>query len=172
MSDSYYTLQERTTTQNITTAHYRCNIHCQGAWNEHEQHMAAATGVLAYELERFMPREDMRIGRISLDIFGLIHFGEFSITTQVIRGGRTIELLEATMTAGGKTCIVARACKPVTRRRSQGLKMSLLDTLKAILTGTVSNIGVVAISTVFILKPTPTTAKVGALSGLTMTLRW
>ncbi|MGL5252045.1 MAG: thioesterase family protein [Moraxella sp.] len=109
MSDSYYTLQERTTTQNITTAHYRCNIHCQGAWNEHEQHMAAATGVLAYELERFMPREDMRIGRISLDIFGLIHFGEFSITTQVIRGGRTIELLEATMTAGGKTCIVARA---------------------------------------------------------------
>lgn len=44
--------------------------------------MAAATGVLAYELERFMPREDMRIGRISLDIFGLIHFGEFSITTK------------------------------------------------------------------------------------------
>jgi hypothetical protein len=33
------------------------------------------------ELEQFMPRTDMRIGRISLDIWGLIAFGEFSIQT-------------------------------------------------------------------------------------------
>lgn len=115
---SYYQLLDRITTDNITTAYYRCNSHAQGAWNPHEQHMAASTGVLTYELERFIPsktdKSNMRIGRISLDIFGLIHFGDFSITTQVIRSGRTIELIEATMAANDKTCIVARAWRMVT----------------------------------------------------------
>lgn len=109
MSKSYYTLLDRTTTDDLTTAHYRSTIHSQGAWNENEQHMAVATGLLTYELEQFKPRSDMRIGRISLDIYGLIHFGDFSVTTQIIRPGRTIELVEAKMEGNGKTCIVARA---------------------------------------------------------------
>lgn len=123
MSSTFYTLISResqpTQKSQISIAHYRCNLPSQGAWNAHEQHMAASTGVLTYELERFMPRSDMRIGRISLDIFGLIHFGEFSITTQVIRGGRTIELIEATMQASGKTCIVARAWRMQTSDTSE-----------------------------------------------------
>ena len=109
MGNTYYTLLDRTTTDDITTSNYRCNIHCQGAWNDNEQHMAAATGLLAYELEQFKPRSDMRIGRISLDIFGLIHFGDVSVTTHIIRPGRTIELVETTMAANGKTCSVAYA---------------------------------------------------------------
>ena len=48
----------------------------------------------------------MRIGRVSLDIFGLIAFGEFTVHTRVIRAGKTIELIEAEMQANGKTCIV------------------------------------------------------------------
>ena len=81
--------------------------------------MAAATGLLAYELEQFKPRSDMRIGRISLDIFGLIHFGDFSVTTHIIRPGRTIELVETTMAANGKTCIVARAWRMQTSDTSE-----------------------------------------------------
>ena len=109
---AYYTLLKREQhTDGGCTAYYRCNIHAQGAWNPHEQHMAPATGILCAELERFMPRDDMRIGRVGLDIFGLISFGEFSITTRMIRPGKTIELIEAEMCAEGKTCIVARAWK-------------------------------------------------------------
>ena len=63
MGNTYYTLLDRTITDDITTSNYRCNIHCQGAWNDNEQHMAAATGLLAYELEQFKPRSDMRIGQ-------------------------------------------------------------------------------------------------------------
>ena len=121
--NAYYTLLNRTISGDeknpIITADYRCNIHAQGAWNPHEQHMAASTGILTHELEHYMPREDMRIGRISLDIFGLIHFGEFSISTRSIRGGRTIELIEATMSANGKTCIVARAWRMLTSDTSE-----------------------------------------------------
>ena len=71
--------------------------------------MAPATGVMCAELEAFMPREDLRIGRVGLDILGLIPLQPFSISTKVLRPGKTIELIEATMVADGRACIVARA---------------------------------------------------------------
>lgn len=80
---------------------YRSSWHTQGAWNAHEQHMAPASGILTHALENFQPRDDMRIARLSFEIHGLIHAGEFEITTRMIRPGRTIELIEAEMTAKG-----------------------------------------------------------------------
>ncbi|MBD0222520.1 acyl-CoA thioesterase domain-containing protein, partial [Acinetobacter baumannii] len=103
--NAYYQLLNRTIgPQGEVIAHYCSTVHAQGAWNPHEQHMAPASGVIAAELEQFSPRQDMRIGRISFDIFGLIAFGEFTIKTHVIRAGKTIELIEAEMQAQGKTC--------------------------------------------------------------------
>ena len=78
MSAYYSFIQREQHADGSTTAYYRSNIHAQGAWNPHEQHMAPATGILCVELEQFQPRADMRIGRVGLDIFGLIAFGEFS----------------------------------------------------------------------------------------------
>ena len=49
------------------------------------------------------------LGRLNLDIWGLIHLSPFTIEVRSLRPGRTIELLEARMQAEGKTCIVARA---------------------------------------------------------------
>ena len=116
---AYYSLISREThTDGTEVAYFRSQIHAQGAWNPHEQHMAPATGVLCHELEQFQVRHDMRLGRISLDIYGLISFGEFSITTRVIRPGKTIELIEAEMKAEGKTCIVARAWRMQTQDTS------------------------------------------------------
>lgn len=111
----YYELLNRETSdQGIQIARYRPSPHTQGAWNEHEQHMAPATGVICAELERYQPRADMRYGRISLDIYGLIDLAEFEITTRCVRPGRTIELIESVFEAGGKTCIVARAWRMAT----------------------------------------------------------
>lgn len=110
---AFYQLLNRTTTHGTVVATYKPTIHAQGAWNVHEQHMAPATGILTKELEAFNPRPDMRIGRISLDIFGMISLDEFTIETHTIRPGKTIELLEATMRSQGKTCIVARAWRMI-----------------------------------------------------------
>ncbi len=99
-------------------AHYRPELPAQGAWNAHEQHMAPATGVICAELELFQPREDLRIGRVCLDILGLIPLAPFTITTRLLRPGRTIELVEATMGAQGRACIVARAWRLQTRDTS------------------------------------------------------
>ncbi|GAA1169106.1 hypothetical protein HNR09_002931 [Nesterenkonia xinjiangensis] len=87
---------------------FRSTVHAQGAWNPHEQHMAPATGLLTHALESFQPREDLRLARLSLDIHGIIHAGEVEVTTRMIRPGRTIELVEAEMTAQGRTAVVAR----------------------------------------------------------------
>lgn len=109
MSSYYQLIDRQEHADGSIIARYTSTIHAQGAWNEHEQHMAPATGIIAHELYNFSPHPDMRIGRISLDIFGLIHAGEFEITTRTIRAGRTIELIESVMSAKGKTSITARA---------------------------------------------------------------
>ncbi len=120
--ESYYSFIKKIENEEdkSTTSYYQCNKASQGAWNPHEQHMAAATGIICAELEQFSPAtENMRFGRIGLDIWGLIHFGEFSITTKVIRAGKTIQLIEAVMESKGQTCIVARAWKMLTQDTQQ-----------------------------------------------------
>lgn len=111
---AYYQLLGREQRENGSVlARYQSTQLAQGAWNEHEQHMAPATGIICAELDHFQPRNDVRIGRISLDILGLIPAGEFQIETRVIRPGRTIELIESTMSAQGKICIQARTWRMV-----------------------------------------------------------
>ena len=107
---AYYTLISRQKADDGSViAEYQANIHCQGAWNAHEQHMAPASGLMSYELELFEPRDDMVYGRISYDIMGLIPLKNFTVTTRSIRPGKTIELIESTLSCDGKVAIIARA---------------------------------------------------------------
>ena len=114
MSAYYQLIQRKILDDGTVIADYQSTIHAQGAWNTHEQHMAPATGVICAELDLFAERSDLRIGRISLDILGLIPAGEFQIETRIIRSGKTIELIESTMSAHGKKCIQARTWRMLT----------------------------------------------------------
>ncbi len=114
MSGYYECLGRQSQADGSVISDYVSTNHSQGAWNAYEQHMAAATGLIAYELERFYPREQLRIGRISLDILGVIYAGKTQIRTKIIRAGKTIELIEVVMTtqdknAEQKISIIARA---------------------------------------------------------------
>ncbi|MFI7482649.1 thioesterase family protein [Kocuria sp. M1R5S2] len=84
---------------------FRSTLHAQGAWNDDEQHMAAASGLLAHAVAVRHPREDVLPVRFSYDILGFIPGGEVEVSTRVVRPGRTIELLEATMSHAGRSCI-------------------------------------------------------------------
>nr|WP_281379775.1 thioesterase family protein [Flexivirga oryzae] len=84
-------------------------MHVQGAWQETEQHMAPISGLITHELAMHDPRDDMQIARICFEILGMIPLEESTITVETVRPGRTIELLEATLTIGGRTIIRARA---------------------------------------------------------------
>lgn len=117
---AYYRLRKRNAHQDgSVSAVYEPLTAAQGAWNPNEQHMAPATGILCAELEAYNPRTGLRIGRINLDIWGLISLEPFTIETRLLRSGRTIELIEARMQAGERTLISARAWRMQTCDTSQ-----------------------------------------------------
>ena len=109
MSAYYHFIKREPQADGGSVAYYQPTKHAQGAWNEHEQHMAPATGLLTAELKGYMPQENMRLARISLDILGLIPLDDFTITTRCIRPGKTIELIEAVMSSRGRDASIARA---------------------------------------------------------------
>ncbi|WP_346924868.1 thioesterase family protein [uncultured Arthrobacter sp.] len=92
---------------------FRSTLHAQGAWNEHEQHMAPASGIMADCLDRHEPRDDMRMARLSYEILGLIPGGEFEVVTTTLRPGRTIELVQAELVAEGRVAIRATAWRMI-----------------------------------------------------------
>lgn len=77
----------------------------QGAWQEDEQHVAPVIGLLVHALDLAHPRDDVRWSRLSVDILGMIRREEMLVTTRVLRPGRTIELLEATVEIGGRPTV-------------------------------------------------------------------
>lgn len=118
MNAYYLCINREQQADGVSIAHYQPTQHAQGAWNEKEQHMASATGVLTAELSQFTPQDNMRIARISLDILGLIPLDDFTITTRCIRPGKTITLIEAVMCSRGRDCIIARAWRLLTQDTS------------------------------------------------------
>src|SRR5690606_31559632 len=67
------------------------------------------SGILTHCLERFQPRPELRMARISFDILGLIPDGEFEVVTTMLRPGRTIELVQAELHSGGRNAVRATA---------------------------------------------------------------
>lgn len=88
---------------------YRPTLHAQGAWSDAEQHMAPVSGLLAHVIETRHPRPDLQLARISYDIFGFIALADSTVATRVVRAGRTIELVEATLTIKDRVAIRASA---------------------------------------------------------------
>jgi hypothetical protein len=82
-------------------------VHTTGPWDVGAQHGGPPSALLGRELQRCQPREDMIIARFTCEILGAIPVGELSVATRVARPGRSVELLEATASAGGRD--VARA---------------------------------------------------------------
>lgn len=91
--------------------------HAQGVWREYEQHMGPASGLLAHALETVHPRTDLQLCRISYEILGVIAAGDTEITVEVVKPGRTVEMLQALLTVDGRTAI-----------RATGWRLAAFDT--------------------------------------------
>lgn len=92
---------------------FRATEHVSGAWDIETQHIAPALGLLAHavELEHADRRPDdrLRINRLSYDILGTLPVDVVDIDIRVLRPGRTIELVEATLSHGGRAGVILRA---------------------------------------------------------------
>ncbi|MFS0865962.1 thioesterase family protein [Microbacterium sp. 179-B 1A2 NHS] len=83
-----------------------------GAWNVAEQHVAPPIGLVAHAIERdhiARSPQPMQLSRLSVDILGTIPIDEVEVTCRVLRPGRSIELVEGTLSSNGRPALVARA---------------------------------------------------------------
>lgn len=88
---------------------YTPTKHAQGAWAPDQQHMGPVSGLLAHVIETTEPRADLALSRVSFDILGVIPLSEVEVTARVSRPGRTVELVEAVMSADGRALVRAHA---------------------------------------------------------------
>ncbi len=82
-----------------------------GGWSTDEQHISPMNGLVVHEVERFVAArgdDGLQIGRIGLDILGVLPIDVFEVAVEVVRPGRTIELLEVVVTSGGRAALRAR----------------------------------------------------------------
>jgi hypothetical protein len=91
---------------------FRATEHVSGAWETQFQHIAPALGLLAHAVEADCDarRSDgLVIGRLSYDILGKVPVDVVRIEVEVLRPGRTIELVQATLSHAGRAGVLLRA---------------------------------------------------------------
>ncbi|UUT36045.1 thioesterase family protein [Microbacterium elymi] len=91
---------------------FRATDHTRGAWDPTQMHVAPTIGLLAHAIEsdRDARRDDgLLLTRLSVDILGTMPVGTLEVAVRVLRPGRTIELVEATLAHDGRTALIARA---------------------------------------------------------------
>jgi len=98
--------------QRLSPDRFRATPAVQGAWNTEEQHIGPALGLLTHSVEtdRNSRRDDqLDLTRLSFDILGTVPIDEVEIDVQVLRPGRTIELVGATLSHRNRIVVILRA---------------------------------------------------------------
>jgi hypothetical protein len=86
---------------------WQATAHTTGPWDPRAQHGGPPSALLGRAIQRCQPRDDMVTARFTCEILGAVPVGEISVQARMARPGRSVELLEATASAGGRE--VARA---------------------------------------------------------------
>lgn len=84
-----------------------------GPWSPHAQHAGPPAALLARAMETHEGGEGLRLADVRLDILGPIPVEPLTLDVEVLRGGRSMELLQATASAQGRPVAVARAWRIV-----------------------------------------------------------
>jgi hypothetical protein len=88
---------------------FRATEHTRGPWDPAFQHAGPPAALLGRALERCEPRDGMLLARLTYEILKPIPVAEVEIETDVVRPGRSVELLEGELRAGGATIMTVRA---------------------------------------------------------------
>ena len=69
----------------------------RGPWDPDAQHAGPPAALLGRAVERCEPRDGMQVGRITLEILRPVPLGPLETACRVVRPGRSVELLEASL---------------------------------------------------------------------------
>ena len=90
---------------------YRATELTRGPWDPGLQHAGPPAALLGRAVEGHGDRPGLRVARITLDILRPLPIGELRVTTRLLRGGRSLELVEATLEAGEAEVMRATALR-------------------------------------------------------------
>lgn len=93
----------------LTDSRYLSTEHTVGPWNAHSQHLGPPSALLVRELETCEPRDDMALSRVAFDVLGPVPVAELEVSAQVVRPGRSVELLTAELAHAGRAVLRAQA---------------------------------------------------------------
>lgn len=79
----------------------------RGGWSDDAQHGSPPTGLLARAVERVPTASDMLITRFTIDLFRAVPLKPLTVATAIVRDGRRIQVVSATLLA--EDVAVARA---------------------------------------------------------------
>lgn len=103
-----------------------------GPWDARAQHGGPPSALLARAVEQCEPREDLMVGRMTVEILGPVPVGELHLRARVLRPGRSVELVEAVLSADGRDCARAAAWRV---RRGDGVAVPSRAPVAAALPG-------------------------------------
>jgi hypothetical protein len=86
---------------------FRSTEEASGAWDVGHQHMSPVAGLLVDAMEACAPRAGLQLARVTFEILGVLAGGEVEVAAEVVRPGRTIELVQAELRIAGRTAVRA-----------------------------------------------------------------
>ena len=101
MSDAFY--------EPLGGGRYSSTRYTAGPWDPRSQHAGPPAALLGRAMERCDPRDGTLLARVTYEILGPVPVAEVEVEARVARPGRTVELLEAELRAGGRAVMTARA---------------------------------------------------------------
>lgn len=93
----------------LADGRWLATVHTTGPWDARFQHGGPTGALLARAVEACAPRPELAVARLTVEILGPIPVGEVTVRAQLLRPGRSVELVEAVATAGGRDCARASA---------------------------------------------------------------
>jgi hypothetical protein len=88
---------------------WQATVHTTGPWDPRFQHGGPPSALLARAVERTAPRDDVHVVRVTVEILGPVPVGELQVRSRVLRPGRSVELVEAVLSADGRDAARAAA---------------------------------------------------------------
>jgi acyl-CoA thioesterase len=82
-------------------------VHARGPWDPQAMHGGAPAALLARAIERAAP--EMRVARVTIEFLGPVPLLPLDVDAEVTRPGRRMQVVEASVSAGGKQVCRARA---------------------------------------------------------------
>ncbi|HEX3811880.1 MAG TPA: thioesterase family protein [Mycobacteriales bacterium] len=87
---------------------FRATRHTEGPWNEGAQHGGPPAALLGRAIEAASGQPDWVTARVAVDILGPIPVAELTVRAEIVRPGRSVELIEAELSAGDRVAARAR----------------------------------------------------------------